>query len=84
MAAEVQPEVQPELEVLERGRYKVSEVGGSWIIARSTDTCERCQSCGCGDRADPITVPAMLIAMARSGGGMSRIREGLKGLTGRG
>lgn len=82
MAAE--PQIEAQLEVLERGRYKVSEVGGSWIIARSVDTCERCQSCGCGEKADPITIPGFLIGMARQGGGLARIKEGLKGLTGRG
>jgi hypothetical protein len=79
-----EPEVQAAPEVLEQGRYKVFDQGGGWVIARAVETCERCQTCGCGEQADPIQVPAMLIAMAKQGGGLSRIREGLKGLVGRG
>jgi hypothetical protein len=70
MTAEPQTETGPE--VLEAGRYRV------------VSTCETCQACGCGEQADPIQIPAMLIAMAKQGGGMSRIKEGLKGLVGRG
>jgi hypothetical protein len=83
MTAEPQTETGPE--VLEAGRYRVfQDASGAWIIGRAVATCERCQACGCGDQADPIQIPAMLIAMAKQGGGMSRIKEGLKGLVGRG
>ena len=82
MAAE---QVAAEPELLEGGRYKVfQDPAGAWVIARAVNTCESCAACGCGEQADPITVPAMLIAMARQGGGLGRIREGLKGLVGRG
>ena len=80
-----EPQVDTEPQVLEHGRYRVFESpDGSWILARAVDTCERCQGCGCGDQADPIHVPAMVIAMARQGGGMGRIKAGLKAVTGRG
>lgn len=55
--------------VLEFGRYRVFEApDGGWIVARAVDICERCQDCGCGDQADPIVVPAMVIRMAKSQG----------------
>jgi hypothetical protein len=79
-----EPEVQTTPEVLEQGRYKIFDQGGGWLISRAVDTCETCRNCGCGTQADPIQVPGMLIAMARQGGGLARLREGLKGLTGRG
>jgi hypothetical protein len=83
MAAEPVVEAQPE--VLEAGRYKVfQDPAGAWVIARAVETCETCQSCGCGNQADPIHIPAMMIAMARQGGGMARIKDGLKGMMGRG
>lgn len=78
-------EIHVEPSVLEFGRYRVFESpDGSWVVARAASTCDRCQSCGCGEQADPIQVPAMIIAMARQGGGMSRIKAGLKAVTGRG
>jgi hypothetical protein len=78
-------EVQATPVVLEQGRYRVFESpDGGWVIARAADTCERCQGCGCGEQVDPISVPAMIIAMAKQGGGMSKIKAGLKGITGRG
>lgn len=55
--------------VLEFGRYKVFEApDGGWVVARAVDTCERCQGCGCGDQAEPIQVPAMVIRMAKAQG----------------
>ena len=59
----------PGPEVIEGGRYKVSRApDGSWIIARATGTCDRCQGCGCGDQAELIQVPAMVVSLAQSGG----------------
>ena len=28
--------------------------------------CDTCAECGCGEQADPITVPAMLVALAKN------------------
>lgn len=56
---------------LERGRYRVSEApDGGWVLARATSTCESCQSCGCGEAAELVHIPAMVIKMARAQGGM--------------
>jgi len=74
--------------VLEQGRYKVFEdPDGSWVLARAVGTCERCQDCGCGDQADPVHVPAMIIAMARAqagngGGGVAGLMSKLKAMRG--
>lgn len=56
---------------LERGRYRVSEApDGGWVLARAVNTCQSCQSCGCGEAAELVHIPAMVIKMARSQGGM--------------
>ena len=55
--------------VLEYGRYKVFQApDGGWVVARAVDTCQRCQGCGCGDQAEPIHIPAMVIRMAKAQG----------------
>jgi len=83
MTTETQAATEPV--VLEQGRYRVFESpDGGWVIARAAATCERCQGCGCGEQVDPIQVPAMVIAMAKQGGGLGRIKAGLKAVTGRG
>ena len=52
-----------EREPAERGRYAVyDDGGGGLVIARAAGICDTCASCGCGEQADPITVPAMLVA----------------------
>ena len=53
-------------EPAERGRYAVYEADGGLVIARAAPLCESCAACGCGDQVDPITVPAMLVALARN------------------
>jgi len=54
-------------EPAERGRYAVyAAPDGGLVIARAGGICERCAGCGCGEQADPITVPAMLVALARN------------------
>ena len=70
--------------VLEYGRYRVGEgADGGWMIARAVDTCERCQSCGCGDQAEVINVPAMVIRMARAQGpGLLGKLRAMRGATG--
>lgn len=55
--------------VIEGGRYKVFQApDGGWVIARAVDTCERCRECGCGDQAEPVQIPAMVIQLARAQG----------------
>ena len=68
-------EVQAEPVVLEYGRYRLFETpDGGWVVARAVETCETCQNCGCGEQADPIMVPAMVIKMARNGGTMGKLK----------
>ena len=48
--------------LLERGRYaNEREADGSWFILRAAPICEACQSCGCGEQADPIHLPVMIV-----------------------
>lgn len=70
--------------VLEHGRYRVFEApDGGWVVARAVDTCETCQACGCGDQAEPIMVPAMVIRMARAQGpGLLGKLKAMRGATG--
>lgn len=60
--------------VIEYGRYRLFESpDGGWIVARAVGTCERCEHCGCGEQAELIMIPAMVVKMARaqqSGGGL--------------
>lgn len=56
-------------DVIEQGRYRVYQTPeGGWVIARAVNTCDRCKGCGCGDQADPIHVPPLVIQLARSQG----------------
>ena len=83
MSTETDAPAQPEL--LEAGRYKAFQApDGSWVLARATGTCETCQSCGCGEQADPIHIPAMFVAMAKQGGGLAKMKQALGAVTGRG
>ena len=50
----------------ERGRYAVYEADGGLVIARASGICDTCANCGCGEQSDPITVPAMLVALAKN------------------
>jgi hypothetical protein len=53
--------------VLEHGRYRLFESpDGGWVVARAVETCETCQNCGCGEQAEPIMIPAMVVKMARA------------------
>lgn len=60
--------------VLEYGRYRLFESpDGGWVVARAVETCERCENCGCGEQAEPIMIPGMVVKMARAqqgGGGL--------------
>ena len=43
--------------VVEFGRYRMYEAPEGLVLARAADTCERCQSCGCGDQQPLIELP---------------------------
>lgn len=66
------------------GRYVVYEApDGGWVVARAVDICETCQVCGCGVQADPIPIPAMVIAIAKRQG-KGNLLGMLKAAAGRG
>lgn len=51
------------------GRYKVlAAPDGGWVIARAVGICETCQACGCGEQAEPVQIPGMVISLATSQG----------------
>lgn len=77
-------ETNAEPELLESGRYAVRKTpDGGWIIARALNLCDTCKHHGCGDQADLIQIPAMVIQLAmRQGGG--KILGMLKSAAGRG
>lgn len=53
-------------EPAERGRYAVYlQPDGGIVIARAAGICATCMECGCGEQADPISIPAALAHMAR-------------------
>lgn len=57
------------------GRYAVYQSpDGGWVVARAVDICDTCRSCGCGEQADPIQIPAMVIKLAMSQGNGSLMR----------
>lgn len=66
------------------GRYHVFQApDGGWVVARAVGICETCQNCGCGEQADPIQVPAMVIQLASSGGmGKGKLMSMLKAVKG--
>jgi hypothetical protein len=74
MSAETEVQETTEPVVLEYGRYRLFESpDGGWVVARAVGTCETCQNCGCGEQAEPIMIPAMVVKMARAqqnGGGL--------------
>jgi hypothetical protein len=79
----------PEPKLIEGpGRYRVFEtLDGGWVVARAGPVCARCESCGCGEQAEPITVPALVIQVARqrmNGDGYGGLMTMLKKVTGRG
>lgn len=84
MAAEVSeaPTTPPILEG--PGRYVVYEApDGGWVVARAAPICETCQNCGCGEQAEPIQVPALVIKLASQQGKGNLLRV-LKAAAGRG
>ena len=76
-------EAVPAPEPLERGRYAVFETpDGGWAIARSRPLCDNCVACGCGEQADPVMVPAMVVAMV-TGAGNGKIPAPVRALLGK-
>ena len=78
-------------EPAERGRYAVYQAAdGGLVIARAAPLCETCAACGCGEQADPLTVPAMLVSLAKqaaAGGkmpGLGAIRKAVMARGGNG
>lgn len=66
------------------GRYVVYQgADGGWVAARALGICERCAGCGCGEQAEPIIVPKLLIDLAMQQG-KGRLMGMLKAVTGRG
>lgn len=70
------------------GRYRVfAGPEGSWVIARAGPLCDRCAGCGCGEQGEPITIPGLVIQVARqrmNGDGGPGLMAMLKAVTGRG
>lgn len=51
------------------GRYVVyATPDGGWLVARAVGTCQTCQDCGCGEQAEPIVLPPMIISLASKTG----------------
>jgi hypothetical protein len=66
------------------GRYVVYQApDGGWIVARAVGLCGKCADCGCGEQADPIQVPGMVISLAMSQG-KGKLMGMLKGAARRG
>jgi len=60
----------PETPPGERGRYAMySPPDGSLVVARATGLCESCTSCGCGQQADPVIIPAEIVDITCDGCG---------------
>jgi hypothetical protein len=66
------------------GRYVVYEApDGGWVVGRAVGICETCQGCGCGEQAEPIQIPALVISLA-SQQGKGKLMGMLKAVSGRG
>lgn len=66
------------------GRYAVyKSPDGSWVIARAVDICDNCRACGCGEQAEPVQIPAMVISLAMQQG-KGKLMSMLKAVSGRG
>jgi hypothetical protein len=51
------------------GRYCVYQApDGGWVLARAGNLCERCLECGCGEQAEQVQIPALVVNMAMSQG----------------
>lgn len=66
------------------GRYHVyAAPDGGWVVARAVGICETCENCGCGEQADPIVIPQMVIALAGQTG-KGKLMGMLRAAAGRG
>jgi hypothetical protein len=66
------------------GRYCVYlSPDGGWVVARAVGICDTCQGCGCGEQAEPIVIPSLVISMAMQQG-KGKLLGMLKAVTGRG
>lgn len=81
----------PEPKMIEGpGRYRVFEtLEGGWVVARAGPLCARCQGCGCGEQAEPIQLPPVVIQVAKArmngdAGGGPGLMAMLRAVTGRG
>ena len=83
MSAETEQQAGPE--VLAVGRFRISQENGMvWASAR-TNTCERCQSCDCGDEPVTRAVPAAMVQMLMTlQQGTGKAKRRLKGAFGGG
>jgi hypothetical protein len=65
------------------GRYCVFQApDGGWVVARAVGICDTCQACGCGEQAEPVQVPGLVIQLAMSQGKnkiMSMLKAARKG-----
>lgn len=62
--------------LLEHGRYAIRQPSdGGLVIGRAVGICQRCQDCGCGDQAELIHVPAMILKIASGSGGGMMLRK---------
>lgn len=79
MSTPSQTPANPQPETIEGpGRYAVYETpDGGWVIARTTSLCETCLHCGCGEKAEQIPIPAMVLALAKQNG-PARLKSMLK------
>jgi len=66
-----------------RGRYALTAMpDGSWVITRAAPLCDRCETCGCGEQGEPITVPAFAVNML-NGGGLEALPAPMRAIFGR-
>lgn len=57
---------QAEPQVLAHGRFKLSQTpAGDLVAAAATGICDRCQSCGCGEQAEPRVIPAVMVKLLK-------------------
>jgi hypothetical protein len=65
---------------LEAGRYRLAQSpDGGMVLGRATGLCETCSTCGCGEQAAPVHIPAMVMQMAK-GGVLSRVLGRIGGI----
>jgi|HubBroStandDraft_3_1064219.scaffolds.fasta_scaffold74734_4 hypothetical protein len=66
------------------GRYIVRQApDGGWVVGRAVGICQQCADCGCGEQAELITVPGMVIQIAQRQG-KGNLLGMLKSVAGRG